>query len=107
MEEAINEILKWYTFSVGGYLMKNLRTEKRPNWFLVADMKYLRDIAEKAYKQGYERAKADLAKDTTEVDVFDDWQYGKDPDHIPQPAIKYRNKDMKIGDKVKLLVIKD
>ena len=42
-----------------------------------------------------------------EVEVFDDWQYGKDADRIAQPAIKLRCPELKIGQKVKVIIIKE
>lgn len=47
-----------------------------------------------------------MLKDAVEVEVFDDWQYGKDPDHTVQPAIKLRSQDLKVGEKVKVLIIR-
>ena len=46
-------------------------------------------------------------KDAVEVEVFDDWQYGKDADRIVQPAIKLRCPKLKIGQKVKVIIIKE
>ena len=42
-----------------------------------------------------------------EVEVFDDWQYGKDADRIAQPVIKLRCQELKIGQKVKVIIIKE
>ena len=42
-----------------------------------------------------------------EVEVTDDWQYGKDADRITQPAIKLRCPELKIGQKVKVIIIKE
>lgn len=59
------------------------------------------------YRKGYYQAEQDLMEDAVEVEVFDDWQYGKDADHKTQPAIKLRCPELKIGQKVKVIIIKE
>ena len=59
-----------------------------------------------AIEYGYKQAKEEMMKDAVEVEVFDDWQYGKDADRIVQPAIKLRCPELKIGQKVKVIIIK-
>ena len=54
-----------------------------------------------------ELAREELVKKVVEVEVFDDWQYGKDADRIAQPAIKLRCPELKIGQKVKVIIIKE
>ena len=54
-----------------------------------------------------ELAREEMRKDEVEVEVFDDWQYGKDADRIAQPAIKLRCPELKIGQKVKVIIIKE
>ena len=54
-----------------------------------------------------ELAREELMEKVVEVEVFDDWQYGKDADRIAQPAIKLRCPELKIGQKVKVIIIKD
>ena len=54
-----------------------------------------------------ELAREEMKKDAVEVEVFDDWQYGKDADRIVQPAIKLRCPELKIGQKVKVIIIKE
>lgn len=51
--------------------------------------------------------KKQMMKDAVETIVYDDWQYGKDPDKTHQPAIKLKDSNIKIGDKVKVLILKD
>ena len=54
-----------------------------------------------------ELAREELMEKVVEVEVFDDWQYGKDADRIAQPAIKLRCPELKIGQKVKVIIIKE
>ena len=54
-----------------------------------------------------ELTREEMMKDAVEVKVFDDWQYGKDADRIAQPAIKLRCPELKIGQKVKVIIIKE
>lgn len=54
-----------------------------------------------------ELAREEMMKDAVEVEVFDDWQYGKDADRIAQPAIKLRCPKLKIGQKIKVIIIKE
>ena len=54
-----------------------------------------------------ELAREELVKKVIEVEVTDDWQYGKDADRIAQPAIKLRCPELKIGQKVKVIIIKE
>ena len=51
--------------------------------------------------------KKQMMKDAVETIVYDDWQYGEDPDKTHQPAIKLKDSNFKIGDKVKVLFLKD
>ena len=59
------------------------------------------------FVEGYKQAEKDLKEKAVEVEVFDDWQYGKDADRIAQPAIKLRCPELKIGQKVKVIIVKD
>lgn len=59
------------------------------------------------YRKGYKQAEQDLMEKAIEVEVFDDWQYGKDADRIAQPAIKLRCPELKIGQKVKVIILTD
>ena len=59
------------------------------------------------FVEGYKQAEKDLKEKAVEVEVFDDWQYGKDADRIAQPAIKLRCPELKIGQKVKVIIIKE
>ena len=54
-----------------------------------------------------EEMREQMMKDAIEVEVIDDWQYGKDADRIAQPAIKLRCPKLKIGQKVKVIIIKE
>ena len=42
-----------------------------------------------------------------ETTIVNDWQYGKDPDHAIIPAIHQRIKGFNVGDKVRIIVIKE
>ena len=50
--------------------------------------------------------KQQMLKGKEEVVVVDDWQYGKDTDGA-KPAIKVRNPDWKIGDKKRVIILKE
>jgi hypothetical protein len=64
------------------------------------------DLATIAHLCGADQMKEIMLNKAVEVEVFDDWQYGKDPDHTVQPAIKLRSQDLKVGEKVKVLIIR-
>ena len=49
----------------------------------------------------------EMKKDAVETTIVNDWQYGKDPDHAIIPAIHQRIKGFTVGDKVKIIVIKE
>ena len=42
-----------------------------------------------------------------ETTIVNDWQYGKDPDHAIIPAIHQRIEGFNVGDKVKIIVVKE
>ena len=65
------------------------------------------DLATVAHLYGADQMKEIMLNKAVEVEVFDDWQYGKDADRIAQPAIKLRCPELKIGQKVKVIIIKE
>ena len=65
------------------------------------------DLATIAHLYGADQMKEIMLNKAVEVEVFDDWQYGKDADRIVQPAIKLRCPELKIGQKVKVIIVKD
>ena len=42
-----------------------------------------------------------------ETTIVNDWQYGKDPDHAIIPAIHQRIEGFNVGDKVKIIIVKE
>lgn len=65
------------------------------------------DLATIAHLYGADQMKEIMLNKAVEVEVFDDWQYGKDADRTAQPAIKLRCPELKIGQKVKVIIIKE
>lgn len=59
------------------------------------------------YHKGYEHGSADMVVNSISTIIVNDWTYGKDPDHAIIPAIHQRVNGLKIGDRVKILIIKD
>lgn len=59
------------------------------------------------YHKGYEQGSADMVVNSISTIIVNDWTYGKDPDHAIIPAIHQRVNGLKIGDRVKILIIKD
>ena len=60
-----------------------------------------------AFKAGAEWQKQQIMKDAVETTIVNDWQYGKDPDHAIIPAIHQRIKEFTVGDKVKIIIVKE
>ena len=75
------------------------------NWQKKQDEKELETAEEHGILSGMNMEHEDMLKKAVETTVYDDWQYGKDPDKIPQPAIKLRDSNLKVGDKVKVLIL--
>lgn len=59
------------------------------------------------FHKGMKRGVELVLEKAVEVEVIDDWEYGKDADHSPQPAVKLRDPDLKIREKVKIVIIRD
>ena len=51
--------------------------------------------------------KHQMMKDAVETTIVNDWQYGKDPDHAIIPAIHQRIEGFNIGDRVKIIIVKE
>lgn len=64
-----------------------------------------------SHQHGYDEGRIDMReemmKDAVNTIIINDWTYGKDPDHAIIPAIHQRIDGFKVGDKVKIIIIKD
>lgn len=56
---------------------------------------------------GMMKEREEMMKDAVDATIVNDWQYGKDPDHAVIPAIHQRIKGYNVGDKVKIIIIKE
>ena len=61
------------------------------------------------YKYAYEQGKQDALKNLPKVEtvIVNDWQYGKDTDHAIIPAIHQRIEGFNVGDKIKIIIVKE
>ena len=115
-EESMNEFEKELVDLVSGWCDSHIET---PEEYINKHSQNLLDLARKefknndwrqslrSYKNAYEQGKQDALKDAVETTIVNDWQYGKDPDHAVIPAIHQRIEGFNIGDKVKLIIVKE
>ena len=59
------------------------------------------------YEKGLFDMQQEMMKDAVETTIVNDWQYGKDPDHAIIPAIHKRTEGFNVGDKVKIIIVKE
>lgn len=65
------------------------------------------DEIEEAYFQGMRAQEKEMINGAVDTIVVNDWTYGKDPDHAVIPAIHQRLDGLTVGNKVKLIIIKE
>lgn len=72
---------------------------------LSADRIY--EVAENIAPDVLNAAKKELMEDGVYTAVFNDWTYGRDPDHAVIPAIHLRTSNFTVGDIVRVLIVKE
>jgi hypothetical protein len=67
----------------------------------------MKEVLQTEYEKGRFDMREEMMKDAVETTIVNDWQYGKDPDHTIIPAIHQRIEGFNVGDKVKIIIIKE
>lgn len=66
-----------------------------------------REVIKEYLQKAAQWQKQQMIEDAVETTIVNDWQYGKDQDHAIIPAIHQRIKEFTVGDKVKIIIIKE
>lgn len=67
----------------------------------------MKETLQTEYEKGRYDTRKEMMKDAVETTIVNDWQYGKDPDHVVIPAIHQRIEGFGVGDRVKIIIIKE
>lgn len=110
MERSVSEepILEFFATgqpTIGAYGEDSLRNqfEAGIEWH----ENQMKGLLQTEYEKGRFDMREEMMKDAVETTIVNDWQYGKDPDYAIIPAIHQRINGFNVGDKVKLIIIKD
>ena len=74
--------------------------------------KYAEEYDESFYLEdaviaGAKRQMQEIMENAIETIVIDDWTYDKHPDNTATPAIHHRIQGYNVGDKVKIIIVKE
>lgn len=76
-------------------------------WQKQKDQETIELAEDHAMLAGMMKEREEMMKNAVDATIVNDWQYGKDPDHAVIPAIHQRINGFNVGDKVKVIIIKE
>ena len=76
-------------------------------WQIQKNQETIELAEDHAMLAGMMKEREEMMKDAVDATIVNDWQYGKDPDHAVIPAIHQRIDGFNVGDKVKIIIVKE